>query len=198
MVGPVLITTFRKAVIVDADDSYRRGTFPCSSPLELHHLLPLPKHDRDRRDRAAAGGSAFSCTSCKVLYYELTRDQDGACVTVADMRFGPRLFNATTVVPRTATSHRQRFTASSIGNATMSRQSSRSAAAVRPGCVTGLTASAIVLTETRSSWLSCQVLMMDLEAVYAGRRGPRRRGNTVRSGSIERAEPARWAPAIGR
>ena len=32
-------------------------------------------------------------------YYELTRDADGSVrVTLADMRFGPRLFNATTVV----------------------------------------------------------------------------------------------------
>lgn len=102
MVGPVLINPFRKAVIVDAGDSYRRGTFTWfPRQLELTPAV-VAKHDRDpaviqaqedRRFRAMLVWARFP-------YYELTRDPDGVRVTVADMRFGPRLFNATTVVPR--------------------------------------------------------------------------------------------------
>jgi inner membrane protein len=100
MVGPVPINPFRKTVIVDAGDAYRRGTFTWF-PRQFE-LAPgrVPRHDRhpavlqaqeDPRFRAILAWARFP-------YYELTRGPDGIRVTVADMRFGPRLFNATTIV----------------------------------------------------------------------------------------------------
>ena len=100
MVGPVPINPLRKTVIVDAGDAYQRGTFTwLPRRLDLDPTR-IPKNDRtpaavqastDRQFRAILSWSRFP-------YYELTTDPAGIRVTLADMRFGPRLFRATTVV----------------------------------------------------------------------------------------------------
>jgi inner membrane protein len=105
MVGPVLINPFRKAVIVDAGDHYRRGTFTWfPRRLELDPAR-VPKHDRDPAVAQARTDPEFHAILIwsRFPYYELTRVPEGTRVMLADMRFGPRLFNATMVVP-----HRER------------------------------------------------------------------------------------------
>jgi inner membrane protein len=101
MVGPVLITPFRRAVIVDAGDHYRRGTFtwlPARLDLDPSRV---PKMDGDPAVARARSDPRFRAILrwSRFPYYELTRTPEGTRVVVADMRFGPRLFNAVTVVP---------------------------------------------------------------------------------------------------
>jgi hypothetical protein len=100
MVGPVPITPFRKTVILDAGDVYYRGTFTWVP--RRFEIAPdvVPKHDRDPAVLQAQEDPRFRAILvwARFPYYELTRDPDGIRVTLADMRFGPRLFNATTVV----------------------------------------------------------------------------------------------------
>jgi inner membrane protein len=100
MVGPVPITPFRKTVILDAGDVYHRGTFTWFP--RRFEIAPdvVPKHDRDPAVLQAQEDPRFRAILvwARFPYYELTRDPDGIRVTIADLRFGPRLFNATTVV----------------------------------------------------------------------------------------------------
>ncbi len=101
MVGPVLINPLRKMVIVDAGDHYRRGTFRwLPRQLDLDRA-PVPKHDRHPAVMQARTDPEFRAILVwsRFPYYELTRTPEGTRVTLADMRFGPRLFNATTIVP---------------------------------------------------------------------------------------------------
>jgi inner membrane protein len=101
MVGPVLINPLRKVVIVDAGDHYRRGTFRwMPRRLDLDRA-PVPKQDRHPAVTQARTEPEFRAILVwsRFPYYELTRTPEGTRVTLADMRFGPRLFNATTVVP---------------------------------------------------------------------------------------------------
>jgi inner membrane protein len=102
MVGPVLINPFRKVVIVDGGDHYRRGTFTWLPRGLALDPASVPKHDRDPAVAQARNDPAFRAILVwsRFPYYELTRAPDGIRVMLADLRFGPRLFNATAVVPR--------------------------------------------------------------------------------------------------
>src|SRR5688500_2310416 len=101
MVGPVLINPFRKVVIVDAGEHYRRGTFTWFPRVLALDPARVPKHDRDPAVAQARTDPEFHAILIwsRVPYYELTRVPEGTRVMLADMRFGPRLFNATMVVP---------------------------------------------------------------------------------------------------
>jgi inner membrane protein len=102
MVGPVLINPFRKVVIIDAGEHYRRGTFTWfPRRLELDPAR-VPKHESEPAVAQARTDPEFRAILVwsRFPYYELTRVPEGTRVMLADMRFGPRLFNATTVVPR--------------------------------------------------------------------------------------------------
>lgn len=100
MVGPVPINPLRKTVIVDAGDHYRRGTFSWIPRRLTLAADRTPKNDRDPVVLQAQTGRQFQAilSWARFPYYELTKDSDGVRVTLADMRFGPRLFRATTVV----------------------------------------------------------------------------------------------------
>jgi len=100
MVGPVPVNPFRKTVIVDAGDHYRRGTFSWIPRRVTLAAERIPKNDRDPAVLQAQTDRQFQAILiwARFPYYELTKDPDGLRVTLADMRFGPRLFRATTVV----------------------------------------------------------------------------------------------------
>jgi inner membrane protein len=100
MVGPVPIDPFRKAVIVDAGDHYRRGSFGWLPRRVVFDPEPIPKNDRHPAVLQAQTDRQFQAILvwARFPYYELTRDADGTRVTLADVRFGPRLFHATTVI----------------------------------------------------------------------------------------------------
>ena len=102
MVGPVLLNPFRKVVIVDAGDHYRRGRFTWSSDGLTLDPATVPKLDRDPAVVRARNEPDFRAilTWSRFPYYEMTQGPEGVRVVLADLRFGPRLFNATTIVPR--------------------------------------------------------------------------------------------------
>ena len=101
MVGPVPIDPLRRTVIVDAGDYYRRGTFSWIPRRLTLNPARIPKNDRDPAAVQAQADRQFKAILvwARFPYYELTKDPDGVRVTVADMRFGPRLFKATTIIP---------------------------------------------------------------------------------------------------
>jgi inner membrane protein len=101
MVGPVPINPFRKNVIVDVGEYYERGRFDWLS-VQLHRDPErVPKNDRhpaailavaqDPDFRALLVWSRFP-------RYEIVPLAEGTRVTLSDMRFGPGLFNVTTIV----------------------------------------------------------------------------------------------------
>ena len=101
MVGPVPVNPFRKTVIVDAGDHYQRGSFAwLPRRVEFDPVL-VPKRDRDPAARAASQHAEFQAILVwsRFPYYEMTKTEDGTRVTLADMRFGPRLFRATATIP---------------------------------------------------------------------------------------------------
>ena len=100
MVGPVPINPLRKTVIVDAGDHYRRGTFGWLPRRLVLDARPIPKNDRNPAVLQAQTDRQFQAILiwARFPYYELTKDPAGLRVTLADLRFGPRLFRATTVV----------------------------------------------------------------------------------------------------
>jgi hypothetical protein len=100
----VPISPFRKTVILDAGDGYHRGTFTWFPRRFEAAPDVVPKHDRDPAVLRAQEDPRFRAILvwARFPYYELTRDPDGIRVTLADMRFGPRLFNATTIVRQEA------------------------------------------------------------------------------------------------
>lgn len=102
MVGPVPVNPLRKTVIVDAGDHYRRGTFSWIPRRVTLAAERTPKNDRAPAVLQAQTDRQFQAILiwARFPYYELTTDPDGLRVTLADMRFGPRLFRATTVVRR--------------------------------------------------------------------------------------------------
>jgi inner membrane protein len=100
MVGPTPVNPFRKTVIVDAGDHYRRGTFSWIPRRFTLAAERIPKNDRHPAVLQAQTGRQFQAilSWARFPYFEVTKDPDGLRVTLADMRFGPRLFRATTVV----------------------------------------------------------------------------------------------------
>jgi inner membrane protein len=101
MVGPVPVTPFHRAVIVDTGDAYRTGDFrwlparttfaPAVTPrLDAH---PAVVRAREHPDiRAVLSWARFP-------YYELEPATEGVRVTVRDMRFGARVGQVSVVVP---------------------------------------------------------------------------------------------------
>ena len=101
MVGPVPVTPFHRAVIVDTGDAYRTGDFrwlpartifaPAVTPrLDAH---PAVVRAREHPDiRAVLSWARFP-------YYELEPVTGGVRVTVRDMRFGARVGQVSVVVP---------------------------------------------------------------------------------------------------
>lgn len=103
MVGPVPINPFRKAVIVDAGDHYRSGTFtwfPRRAALADATVTKNDDHPATsaaRRDPRVAGILVWT----RFPFWEITKGSDGTRVTVRDMRFaafGRGGFSATTTV----------------------------------------------------------------------------------------------------
>jgi inner membrane protein len=93
MVGPVPITPFHRAVIVDAGDAYHIGDFSWLPERTAFDRIVTPRLDahpavaraREHPDvRAVLSWARFP-------YYEITPVAEGIRVTVRDMRFGSRL-----------------------------------------------------------------------------------------------------------
>ena len=102
MVGPVPINPFRKAIIVDAGDHYRRGEFawfPASTVLADASVRKNDEHPAAlaaRRDPRVAGILVWA----RFPFWELTPEPGGTRATVRDMRFaafGRGGFSATTI-----------------------------------------------------------------------------------------------------
>ena len=106
MVGPVPLNPFRKAVIVDAGDHYRTGTFSWSDRRTLYTGEAIAKNEVHPAVRAArhnprvAGILVWS----RFPFWEIEPVEEGTRVTVRDVRFaafGRGGFTATTVVRAT-------------------------------------------------------------------------------------------------
>jgi inner membrane protein len=101
MVGPVPLTPLLKAVIVDAGDHYRTGSFDWRSRTLTLDADRLPRRDDQAAVRAAARTPAFASILVwsRFPYYELSREAGGTRVTLSDLRFGRRVGAASVVVP---------------------------------------------------------------------------------------------------
>ena len=103
MVGPVPVTPFRKAIIVDAGDQFRTGTFTWLPPRVVYTPAAVRKNDdhpaiaRAHRDPRVAGVLVWA----RFPFWEIDPAADGTRVTVRDMRFagiGRGGFSATVTV----------------------------------------------------------------------------------------------------
>ena len=103
MVGPVPLNPLRKAVIVDAGDHYRTGTFTWAPTRTRLIETTLPKHDNHpatgiaRGDPRVVGILVWS----RFPFWTITQVADGTRVTLRDMRFAALErggFTATVVV----------------------------------------------------------------------------------------------------
>lgn len=103
MAGPVAVDPFHKAVIIDAGDHYRSGTFswiPVHTTLTADAVMKNDTHPAvaaARRDKRIAALLVWA----RFPFWEVEPVADGTRVTVRDMRFA-RLqrggFSATTIV----------------------------------------------------------------------------------------------------
>jgi len=95
MVGPLPLTPFTRAVIVDAGDHYETGTFSWRSASVAFSPGQIPKNDRDpavvaaRHTRVVAAYLVWA----RFPYWTVTPAADRVEVGVADVRFGPALGN---------------------------------------------------------------------------------------------------------
>jgi inner membrane protein len=92
MVGPVPVTPFERAVIVDAGDRYATGTFRWFPAQVSFAARAVPKNDEDprvARAREAPNIRAFLVWS-RFPFWTLEEDPAGTRVTVSDMRFADR------------------------------------------------------------------------------------------------------------
>ena len=101
MVGPLFITPFHRAIVVDAGDHYVTGTFRFPRRVEFDERT-IPKHDNhpavlqakaaDRRIQAVLIWARFP-------YFEVGRAGGRSTVTVRDVRFGSRVGAVTVEIP---------------------------------------------------------------------------------------------------
>jgi len=95
MVGPLPVTPFTRAVIVDAGDHYETGTFSWWSSSVDFSAERTPKNDADpavtaaRRTRLIAAYLVWA----RFPYWTVMSEADAVSVGVADMRFGSALGN---------------------------------------------------------------------------------------------------------
>jgi inner membrane protein len=104
MVGPMPVTPFRRAVIVDAGDAYATGTFRWM-PRQITFARRVVKNDSHQSVRAAIAGDArfpAVLTWARFPYYEVEATPRGDLVTLRDLRFGDRVGVVSTIVPRGA------------------------------------------------------------------------------------------------
>jgi inner membrane protein len=103
MVGPVPVNPFRKAVIIDAGDRYRRGTFnwfdrrTVFSDAAIEKNAGHPAVSVARHDRRIAGILVWA----RFPFWEIVPATEGTRVTVRDVRFTNLArggFTATTIV----------------------------------------------------------------------------------------------------
>jgi inner membrane protein len=95
MVGPLPLTPFTRAVIVDAGDHYETGTFSWWSASVDFSPERTPKNDRDPAVTAARQTRLISAylVWARFPYWTVMPGADNVSVGVADMRFGPALGN---------------------------------------------------------------------------------------------------------
>jgi inner membrane protein len=104
MVGPMPVTPFRRAVVIDAGDRYATGTFSWLPTEVRFDSVSIAKNDRDQRVEAARTAPAvrgFLIWS-RFPYWRLEAVEDGTRVTVGDMRFSGTIggrFTASSIVP---------------------------------------------------------------------------------------------------
>ena len=98
MVGPLPLTPFTRAVIVDAGDHYETGTFSWRSASVAFSPERIPKNDRDPAVAAARQTRLIAAylVWARFPYWVVTPGSDRVEVGVADMRFGPALGNRMT------------------------------------------------------------------------------------------------------
>lgn len=103
MVGPVPLNPIRKAVIIDAGESYERGSFTWLPTRVRFDPVHVPKNDRHPAVIQAVAASPeirALLVWARFPYFEITPVPEGMRVTLADLRFGPGLFQATvTIIP---------------------------------------------------------------------------------------------------
>jgi inner membrane protein len=101
MVGPSFVNPLIRAVIIDAGNHYRDGTYDVLSATLRLRDAAVPKNEthpavlrarEDPRFRAVLVWSRFP-------YYEIDAQPGGTRVRLADMRFGRRVGSVTAVVP---------------------------------------------------------------------------------------------------
>lgn len=93
MVGPVPITPFERAVVIDAGDHYETGTFSLLPPRVVFDGVRVEKNDRLPEALAARQEtqvSAFLVWS-RFPFFEFDGDPGGTRVSVGDMRFANTL-----------------------------------------------------------------------------------------------------------
>jgi inner membrane protein len=94
MVGPIPITPFRRAVIVDAGDTYATGTFSWLPREVRFDRDSVPKNDDHPSVRAALAADRRMravLTWTRFPYYAVESSPAGDLVTLRDLRFGDRV-----------------------------------------------------------------------------------------------------------
>ncbi len=107
MVGPVPITPFRKAIIVDAGDRYVVGRFDWYPRHISFNPAEIPKNDQGPWVRVALAQEpdfAAILVWARFPYWRLEEDGNGIRVTLRDVRFpqNVRGFSATTYIRKEA------------------------------------------------------------------------------------------------
>lgn len=103
MVGPAPVNPFRKAVIVDAGDHYRTGTFEWPGRNLVLNEPPVSKNDRHPAVATARHDPRIAAILIWARFpvWDIAPSQDGVHVTVRDMRFAGISrggFSATTTI----------------------------------------------------------------------------------------------------
>jgi inner membrane protein len=102
MVGPLPVTPFSKAIIVDAGDHFETGTFSWLPPRVRMDSEGLPKRANDPAVHRARENATVRMLLewSRFPYFDVTPEPDGVLVTFTDLRFGARIGRTTVFVPR--------------------------------------------------------------------------------------------------